>query len=262
MLSGVWSKIERAESHISQLERLVRAFHEANIHRIIREEDAQAGKWRLVYRGDPPKVPTGIPLTIGDAAHNLRSALDHFAYAVVTPGQLRPDKVQFPIWRLPVPPNTARQWKNEVERQLRTPSHALWTTLLALEPYEGGNSEYLWTLDRLDIIDKHRTLLASGFGHGLVIDIGQFMPRVEWMEKVSIPIMPNPADMLIPADKEPLNDGLIFYEAPLEEEHEAQVTLFIALDEPVTLYWKDIVPAIRSLADEVKGLLERLGALI
>lgn len=264
--SSMSLKIERAKLYVDQLETLIGAFqHKANMHRIVREDHPETGKSRMVYRGQAPMIDPAIPLTIGDAAHNLRSALDHFAFAVVPPGSMAEHRIQFPIWRMQgVTPN-ATQWKDQVRSSIQNVTPELHSALLALQPYEGGNAEFLWTVDRIDVLDKHRALLASSFAHTVCIDAARGMsaflarafPDVDWSDaiEISAPIM------LAPTNRQPLEDGQILLETDLDADNHAEFAFFIALDEPPAMQWIDVAPALRALIDEVEGFLQRLVAL-
>jgi hypothetical protein len=96
-LAGPRLKIERAERHVRELEAEIRAFRERNPYRVVRDHDAQAG--RYVYRVKTVEdVPACLSTIIGDIAHNLRSALDQLACQMVLAnrGQVK-TRTGFPI---------------------------------------------------------------------------------------------------------------------------------------------------------------------
>lgn len=114
----------------------------------------------------PDQALDEIACCVGDAVHNLRSALDLLACEVVerTPDG-NPNNVHFPF---------ADTAKGLTEKTDRTPSGGAirgknfhragqdaQDLLLSLKPHgEPHGNALLWGLHRLDLIDKHRDLLA------------------------------------------------------------------------------------------------------
>jgi hypothetical protein len=97
-------------------------------------------------------------LAVGDAIHNLRSALDHLAYQLVdigTEGKGPFEDVYFPISR-----NAAIYEKAKVRKVAGMVKEAI-GAIDAVKPYGGGN-DLLWDLHRFDILDKHRLLILVG----------------------------------------------------------------------------------------------------
>src|ERR1035441_1200188 len=75
-------KIERAEQHISDLQIQANAFAQANPHIIQIERHLHADC--DVIKIEPAKpLPDRFMLILGDALHNLRTALDHAMHEVV-----------------------------------------------------------------------------------------------------------------------------------------------------------------------------------
>jgi hypothetical protein len=119
----------------------------------------------LIVTGRDLAIPAGWPLELGDAVHNLRSALDHLVWALIlTEGRVQPNKrTQFPVFE----DDTADGWTN--------PRRTAQRTLAAIHPIHGrvikGIQPYTWKsrgkdpalhplarLSRLDNDDKHRTI--------------------------------------------------------------------------------------------------------
>lgn len=247
-------KIERARKHITKLDALLDAFHKSHPYRLVHDKNAETGKidFRVKFTRE---IPRDVPVVVGDAVHNLRSALDHFAYAAV-PGATF--KTEFPIWRPPRSPKVV-DIENLVADKLRGASPALIEAVNTLQPHEGGNGEWVWALDRLDVIDKHRLLLTIRTGQsvnaliphpGLKAALAQLGPgAVEAMRSL----------YLIGTD--PVQDGdVVFSIAPedVEDDDEFRLRLYVELDEPASLRHKPVAPTLTALADEVEGLLERL----
>lgn len=102
-------------------------------------------------------VPERIALIAGDAAHNVRSALDHFAWAAVSP-VIAGTQTYFPVWSSSSAP-TPVQWRKRVSHQMNGASAELVEAVVELEAWETGRDSLLWAIHELDRVDKHRLLL-------------------------------------------------------------------------------------------------------
>src|ERR1700733_5044928 len=111
-----------------------------------------------VLKADP--IPPSLVCIAGDVIHNLRSALDHIVCALVQAnGNSVIKENEFPIFDDPIA--TAKlqaRFALKVEGMRKEPQDAI----RDIHPYRGGN-DTLWRLHRLDVIDKHKMMLA-GFG--------------------------------------------------------------------------------------------------
>jgi hypothetical protein len=86
-------KLGRAEEHLKNLEGEIAAYVHSDPYEAVRMTNCQQHSdcWRYVLRLSPPP-PTPLALILGDAVHNMRSALDHLAVALA--GR---DDAAFPI---------------------------------------------------------------------------------------------------------------------------------------------------------------------
>jgi hypothetical protein len=100
-LYSVERKLEWADKHIVDLGHELAGFRIAKTKAVIRENDPNRpgySRWILT----DASIPDPITLILGDAIHNLRSALDHFANAIVRDNGKQPSfETDFPIWRSP-----------------------------------------------------------------------------------------------------------------------------------------------------------------
>jgi hypothetical protein len=97
------------------------------------------------------------PVVLGDYVHNLRSALDHLTWRVVEQHGTPTDQTQFPVYLTQKKFRAA--WPNKVGKVGRK---GLKTAFDRLQLYKSRPELYpLWVLHRLDIIDKHKTLLTT-----------------------------------------------------------------------------------------------------
>jgi hypothetical protein len=205
-------------------------------------------------------VPPEIALITGDAVHNLRSALDHLIRQLLIAN--RKDPEEYPRSAFPV-------WRSEADYEAGRPGDAEGISKPALDildrlkPYKGGN-DALWRLRQLDVVDKHRLLLAVGSANtNLIIDSRKLMisthPGHDWLKK-------GPGVRAAYKAAEPTvitKEGAIFRTAPLGHEPEDYVEfpLDVALNEPTVGKPEPLVPAIHELVrftDEIVGLFEPL----
>lgn len=151
-------KLNRAKKHTIDAQTAIVALENAYAPAI--EQHPDTGAQSLIHDVPDTREPIeNLSLVIGDAIHNLRSALDYAWYATIE--RLLPDKLSrytsFPI----------RKKRKDVENCLRgievdTRCKPLFDCVLSdIQPYEGGNnSSVLYILHELDITDKH--LLSLG----------------------------------------------------------------------------------------------------
>src|SRR5258708_5956758 len=150
--SALW-KVDRARKHADDLEVEVHAFWAADPYEVetVGTPLAGGGSYRVKRITALPEI---IPLIVGDAAHNIRSALDHFAWAAVAP-QERGVQTCFPIWNSTAT-RTRDKWKKQVDSKMKGASAALIEAVTRLEPWPAGRDSLLWAFQELDGVDKHR----------------------------------------------------------------------------------------------------------
>lgn len=149
-------KIERAKKHISDLDIAVQGFVDSKPYRIgTKPHPIAAIEHTTLFIAGVRSVPDNLTLILGDAIHNLRSALDHLAWQLVEAGGGQPDdRTAFPICETP------QQYASALGRgELKRMRMGAEKVLCAVQPYNTLDQN-LWLLHRLDIVDKHRLLLA------------------------------------------------------------------------------------------------------
>jgi hypothetical protein len=121
---------------------------------------------------------------MGDAIHNLRSALDLLVWQLVLINSAVPGKQNaFPIY------DTLLDFNSGYARQLCGVATSAVGTIRSLNPYEGGNRT-LWLLHQLDIIDKHRVLVPAYSSVGTtIIDFSVGLKKL-MPDAGSVPPMP------------------------------------------------------------------------
>src|SRR5579871_98760 len=145
-------KIERAKHHINDLDRRMRKFADADdAYSIYVEHDAKAG-CDVIKVIAMKAVPEEFALIIGDALHNLRTALDFAMNDIVSKGT---KYTKFPVYE------TRNTLEGAVNGGLKhnAPEHIIKFIVDTVQPYKGGDGDAIWSLHGLDIEDKHRLLI-------------------------------------------------------------------------------------------------------
>ncbi len=150
-------KIKRAEHHLNELIDTISSYVNTDFCRVSFEDEQSTGQI-LVKFEMTKSIPLEIPLIIGDAVHNLRSALDHLACEMVSiAGETISRKTQF-LFR-----DTRQELENSIAQgDLKNIGTDIISLLLdGIKPYKIGGNSVLYTINNLDIIDKHRLLIPT-----------------------------------------------------------------------------------------------------
>jgi len=143
-------KIERGERHIREYVQTVIAFLKTDFCKVTVEENSETGDYFVKVDATAP-YPPELPAIIGDAVHNLRTALD---YIVVDFTGINPDWISLPVERERAKVETSKRY--EAIRS-KLPQFADFI-LDEIQPYAGGKFK-VWELAKLDNIDKHKLLI-------------------------------------------------------------------------------------------------------
>lgn len=149
-------KIEWANKHIGELAAVFQRFLKSDFYRLGLDEQSD-GSYVLAFESQMP-VPGDISMLIGDAIHNLRSALDHVAYEIVADTGRKPSRhVAFPFAK-------SRQELIDAIKggEVETAAGKTLVDLIVdtVRPYKGGN-DALYAIRALDIGDKHKLLIPT-----------------------------------------------------------------------------------------------------
>lgn len=148
-------KLDRAQHHINCLNREINAFlaeKPFTLVSIVNENPLE-----VAYTVKEHKtIPDVIPLTLGDAIHNMRSALDIVIFAMIGDKAQRPWNVQFPFAR------SAEGLESTIRsREIQLASEQVVQLIKRSEPHLGGD-DGLYGLYELDVRDKHKLVLTVG----------------------------------------------------------------------------------------------------
>lgn len=251
-------KIKRARKHVDDLEAEVDNFWSSGHCLINKVEPSRSIAARYqITRID--KLPETIPLIVGDAAHNIRSALDHFAFAAVQ----NPNRnTTFPIWSKPNVP-TPEEWLKTVKDKLRRASPELLQAIQQLEPWETGDDSHVWAIHELDRVDKHRLLISVAAANNLIILEGEGS-NFETVKKFSGYAHGRRPMALEPTKWLPLEVGTTIFNAEGFGDFgitDAQFSLVVALEEPDILRGQVAVSQLRGLATAAEHLMKSLAML-
>jgi hypothetical protein len=249
-LLGVRVKLKRAKEHLTDLQAKVRAFLDRGPYRVIRDEKTEPGQhlFRVQIR---ESVPAEWGAIVGDAIHNMRSALDLLACEMVVANGATPDRTtQFPFAA------TQAKFAAKGMPEIQAASQKARRLVARLKPYNGGN-DALWRIHELDIRDKHRLLVPVGASHAAVaLDIRVPGPGGQRIKA--------PAVHFRPLDRQfPLEDGAVLLRGPANSPNvgsDHQFTFEIAFGEGEVFEGEPLFPTLDQLAqllERVVGIFER-----
>lgn len=148
-------KIERANKHIQELELSISSYFAENPCALVVEpfpgmDPIRNHAWIARIR---KPVPHALSAIIGDAVHNLRTALDLLACDLVRLNDRSTRSVYFPFCEKASDLSTMIK-----DRNLHRAGDDVVRAIKHLKPYKGGNVS-LRSIHDMDIADKHQALL-------------------------------------------------------------------------------------------------------
>lgn len=163
-LESVNAKLDRARLHLAELDVESERIENLGRDAVFVDYDAERAHDVVRFR-TVPKISETFPLVLGDAIHNLRSALDHLACQIVIGHELDveegPGGTQFPILdetrKSNVPDGRYLPYLNP---PVPIPTREL---LDEVQPYKrpyAANHD-LYPVKHLDNCDKHRELVVT-----------------------------------------------------------------------------------------------------
>ena len=200
-------KIDRASQHIADVSAMLA---EKRPFRYILETDAKVGR-RSTYAERDEDVLDDLALRCGDAIQNLRSAIDHAYYAVVSPYASKPKEkkdVQFPFSKTAA--RLEEACKKRLSHKVGLEFHA---AIMALKPHdETGGNKLLYFMSAINNPDKHTSLIPVGYHLKVVVGdvrkkVPDFLPGVT--DDSSISVSQNGRDFGWPCKPFTLNDWIV-----------------------------------------------------
>jgi len=174
-------KIERAKEHINHLNLIARNFAETKSHEAFIEHDPEGGDDLLKVRAG--LLPEDFALVLGDAAHNLITALDYAINEIEFEVRgFRSKYTKFPMYE------TRDALKGAVNGGFKekAPEQVIDCIVDIVQPYLGGYNAILYCLYTIEMEDKHRLLipkLEMKFVDGIILenDAGVEIPVSTWL---------------------------------------------------------------------------------
>jgi hypothetical protein len=170
-LSNCRAKLEWAEKHIESIHSEIRPLMDPE-----KTPFLMGGKFEAQGPNDGvyifvverlPTVPSHLGLMVGDALHNLRSALDHLAWELVQRGAdqnpKRPNDVMFPTY------STLGGFAGNLKRRLPGVGKTEWAIIERYQPYhriEEPMARDVELLAEFSNTDKHRLIHPVLLGTG------------------------------------------------------------------------------------------------
>jgi hypothetical protein len=149
-------KIERADKHINDFDARCAEFFKSGAYTVTIKPDGDSGD-DFVEVTATQTMPDTLALIIGDALHNLKSALDYIWWEIVSGDTRKGTKENFPIYD-----GRDRLITFISERKQQQSVALIADTLLnVIQPYLTGDGEALFHLHKLNIMDKHKLLIPQ-----------------------------------------------------------------------------------------------------
>lgn len=152
-------KIERADEHIADVDRQIADLRSPERQRITREINPYTGDQFLHYDFKSPLPLDDLALVIGDAIHNLKTAIDHGWHTLLS--AFAPAVAQSRSSKFPVYDGDSHQLESGLRGvKIDTLCPPLFRFVVDdLRPYSEGGNSVLCIIHDLDIRDKHKLLV-------------------------------------------------------------------------------------------------------
>jgi len=179
---GARLKIKRANKHIAELEGRIDGLRERLVTTAHVDTNSGLEYIECSFAGiEKREVLEELSTIIGDAVHNLKSALDHVWFETVS--RLIPsgdwERTRFPVY----PRNNLESALRNLQIDVSSP-YLFRFIVGQIKPYDGGDWA-IWPVHKLDIRDKHRLLIpfihySSISGIQLEDQYGEVHTRDTW----------------------------------------------------------------------------------
>jgi hypothetical protein len=239
-------KIERATAHIAEAQRLIQEYVQLNPYERFGETDAGTGEHVSKIRVRV-RLPHSLPAIVGDAVNNLRAALDHMAVALTGNGD-----AYFPI----VSAWDAKQ-AAAFERKVNGASAAAIAVIKEVQPCFAANPSAapLAVIQALNNKDKHRALMILNSA-AKMRKFSMESPDGGGIQVRSFTVHPNV--VLFENEAELMR----YHVVPETEVHmQATHTCGVAFAESGPVHGKGVVEVLKSLAEAVTAIADRLTPL-
>jgi len=159
-LAGSFAKLDRADHHIHALYDEIQVWIGKEPYSLAEHDNPDKTERRFRIKVNHPPDVLGWGVQIGDAIHNLRSALDLIAWQAAGGDGVAPDWTEFPIFKdkslyfRERRPGGLSKIKGVTEPRYR----AIFEKCQPWCNPDGHDRDALWMLHEFDRIDKHRVV--------------------------------------------------------------------------------------------------------
>lgn len=245
-------KVERAEYHINDLNRRIQAYFAQKPLRLMTLGEPKADKETHFIKEMIP-IPPALGLIVGDAVHNLRSALDLLMFDMIGGIAARPENVQFPFARQA--DSLVSTMKN---RETELAGEKVVTEIQLLKPYPDGN-EWLGGLHSLDIVDKHKLIIPAASSASMnSLEFARMLPGIVGYESVDVSIHQGASFISERSGSRAARRANRRNIRPGEYERDIQPAFEIIFDEGLPFSGRPIVPILTAIAAEVMESLSKI----
>lgn len=251
-LLGVRIKINRSKEHLTHLDSAVQTFKARKPYFVTVDFDSQPGYETYRFREREP-IPIAWSAILGDCVHNMRSALDHLACALVIANNCTPTQyTAFPIG------SSETHFRTSAIGRIKGASDAAVKLVESLKPYNRGNV-LLYRLHMVDIADKHQALIPVAVANNM------FGTRTDVRNVHELHIAWR--DTLL-RKRPPLKDGDEIFsfrrsnEPNFQDNSQFQFGFEIAFGESQVFDREPVIPTLYDLFHMTNGIIERFAAEI
>src|SRR5579863_47755 len=159
-LSFVRAKIDRAYVHLNAADAVSKPHCESDFYGL-KVKPYRKGRYHLRVTNVKP-FPPEFSILLGEVAYQLRSGLDHIAFAFAVPQNKKEEKsVQFPFAR------RSTEWKGSAKNLLPGASQSALRVFERFQPYHRRREpfvDYLWCINVVSNWEKHRAPATAAAG--------------------------------------------------------------------------------------------------
>jgi hypothetical protein len=153
-LAGAQAKIERARQHLIALQQDISVFTRANPYGFVTEFEDETGN-SVVRAREYVERPVHTGLIVGDLVHNLRSALDHVAYALAERGKGADRMTAWPLV------SDEKDWASQEGLLLKGVFKGDRAAIKALQPYQARKAILAGELPRAELERRYAPNLQT-----------------------------------------------------------------------------------------------------
>jgi hypothetical protein len=252
-------KVDRASKHLMDLALETQRFwRDPRPYEIVHEDNLDTGE-RTYYLRVHKELPPEFSALIGDIVQNLRCALDHLAWHLVTTGPVSPKakerNVYFPIFE------TESEYREGKMKKIEGMTPAAIDAIDAVKPYfrldtVGIGNPALYWLSVINIQDKHRLLIpvwSDAVGHSITKS-----KRAEWASVLQSAYGSPDADVMIPflvPDGPPVNGSKLCTLPIAEVDDDMKFRFQMAFGEPAGIRGKEVLSTLKNMHRIVREIV-------